>query len=85
MKLFKGFVCNINFVTKLCYQYLTNFDEIYIDLLQDPVQDFSTPIKGLHDWFTSQKIEGKREELRDLIIELKEKYESKADEKENNT
>ena len=40
-------------------------------------------MKGLHDWFTTQKIEGKREELRDLIISLKEKYESKFDGMDN--
>jgi hypothetical protein len=37
------------------------------------------------DWFTTEKIEGKREELRDLIIDLKEKYESNTGGKENNT
>ena len=38
-----------------------------------------TPMKGLYDWFSLEKIEKKREELRDLIIGLKEKYESKTD------
>ncbi|KAL4233107.1 Sentrin-specific protease 6 [Mactra antiquata] len=53
-------------------QYVESFFE-------DPVQDFITPMKGLHDWFTAERIEGKRQELRDLIIELKEKYESKPE------
>ena len=52
---------------------------IFLYLLQDPIQDFVTPMKGLYDWFSLEKIEKKRDELRDLIIGLKEKYESKND------
>jgi len=51
-------------------------------IFQDPVQDFQTPMKGLEDWFSGPKIEGKREEIRDLVIELKEKHESKVEKKE---
>jgi len=48
---------------------------------QDPVQDFTTPLKGLQDWFRGPKIDNKRDELRDLIIALKTKYETKTEEK----
>ena len=40
-------------------------------------------MKGLYDWFSLEKIEGKREELRDLIIGLKDKFENKTETKEN--
>lgn len=39
-------------------------------------------MKGLQDWFSGPKIDGKREEIRDLIIGLKEKIESKTEKKE---
>ncbi|KAH3889282.1 uncharacterized protein LOC127849189 [Dreissena polymorpha] len=53
-------------------QYVESFFE-------DPIQDFATPMKGLQDWFSGAKMEGKREELKDLIMELKVKYEAKPD------
>lgn len=68
----------------------TNYSDCGVFMLQyvesffeDPIQDYVTPMKGLYDWFSLEKIEGKREELRDLIIGLKDKFENKTETKEN--
>ena len=40
-------------------------------------------MKGLYDWFSLERVENKREELHDLIIGLKDRFENKTDTKDN--
>ena len=42
-------------------------------------------MKGIWDWFSGPRIDGKREEIRDLIISLKAKHESKSEGKDSNS
>ncbi|XP_052811535.1 sentrin-specific protease 6-like isoform X2 [Mya arenaria] len=59
-----------------CGVYMLQYVESFFE---DPVQDYNTPLKGLHDWFRGPKIDNKRVELQDLVIALKTKYETKAE------
>lgn len=49
-------------------QYVESF-------LLNPIRDFRTPIKGLEKWFSQATINKKREDLKDLIESLVQKYE----------
>ncbi|XP_016147766.1 sentrin-specific protease 7-like [Sinocyclocheilus grahami] len=49
-----------------CGLYLLQYAESF---LQDPVLHFDFPLR-LDHWFSRQKVRGKREEIRDLILHL---------------
>ncbi|XP_052462156.1 sentrin-specific protease 7 isoform X2 [Carassius gibelio] len=49
-----------------CGLYLLQYAESF---LQDPVLHFDLPLR-LDNWFSQQKVRGKREEIRDLILHL---------------
>ncbi|XP_061195796.1 sentrin-specific protease 6-like isoform X2 [Saccostrea echinata] len=60
----------------------TNFSDCGVYILQyvesffeDPIQDFSIPLKSLSDWFTEERVTAKRSEIRELVMSLKESQE----------
>ncbi|XP_062605609.1 sentrin-specific protease 6-like [Saccostrea cucullata] len=60
----------------------TNFSDCGVYILQyvesffeDPIQDFSIPLKSLSDWFSEERVTAKRSEIRDLVMRLKESQE----------
>lgn len=44
-------------------------------VFQDPIQDFSIPLKPLTGWFTEEKVTAKRKEIKELVMRLKETQE----------
>lgn len=42
---------------------------------QDPIQDFTIPLKPLTGWFTEEKVTAKRKEIKELVMRLKETQE----------
>ncbi|XP_046553939.1 LOW QUALITY PROTEIN: sentrin-specific protease 6-like [Haliotis rubra] len=63
----------------------TNYSDCGVYLLQyvesffkDPIMDFSLPMKSLKNWFKDEIVLKKRDEIRDLILELKKKEEEGA-------
>ncbi|KAL3883143.1 hypothetical protein ACJMK2_029436 [Sinanodonta woodiana] len=50
-------------------QYVESFFE-------DPIQDFTIPIRGLQNWFPLKRVDRKRTEIRNLILSLKDEYEA---------
>ncbi|KAK2179368.1 hypothetical protein NP493_494g02029 [Ridgeia piscesae] len=55
----------------------TNYSDCGIYILQyvesffeKPIIDYSIPVKGLADWFPDDRVQKKRAELRELILEL---------------
>ncbi|KAK3578550.1 hypothetical protein CHS0354_025261 [Potamilus streckersoni] len=61
----------------------TNFSDCGVYVLQyvesffeDPIQDFTIPIRGLQNWFPLERVDRKRTEIRNLILSLKDEYEA---------
>ena len=44
------------------------------DILQTPVADYSIPMRSLANWFPEERVIIKRDQIRELIIELAKKH-----------
>ncbi|XP_052089832.1 sentrin-specific protease 6-like isoform X2 [Mytilus californianus] len=49
----------------------------YVDsFFEDPIFNFSFPMKSLANWFTEERVTRKREEIKELVMTLKERYDN---------
>lgn len=54
----------------------------YVDsFFEDPIFNFTFPMKSLTNWFTEERVSKKREEIKDLVMKLKEKFDSEKQKK----
>ncbi|XP_063402611.1 sentrin-specific protease 6-like isoform X1 [Mytilus trossulus] len=49
----------------------------YVDsFFEDPIFNFSFPMKSLANWFTEERVTRKREDIKELVMTLKERYDN---------
>ena len=46
--------------------------------IQDPIQDFTIPLKSLSSWFTEETVSKKREEIENIVMQLNKEQTEKA-------
>ncbi|KAK3097800.1 hypothetical protein FSP39_013306 [Pinctada imbricata] len=56
-----------------CGVYVLQYVESFFE---DPIQDFSIPLRPLSNWFTAEKVGKKRAEIESIIMQLKEEQEN---------